>query len=93
MRAPIPKAIQDAPDLRLGLEFVYKSFWELSTARPVGWGPGPIPWTVIRDFADFHQLDQEDFEEFVFLIRAMDQAFLAYHSEQAKKEKSKPGGK
>jgi hypothetical protein len=83
--SPLPKAIRDAPDLALGLEFTYSAFWELSGCRSVGFGIGFIPWSAIADYAKVQELDREDADDFIYLIRAMDRAFVAYNSEAAKK--------
>lgn len=86
-RRPLPRAIANAPELNLGLEFAYSSFWELSSCRPTGWGFGPIPYSTIADFIRAQELDEDDGEDFFYLIRAMDKAFLEYHAE---KENTKP---
>lgn len=83
-KRPLPKAIANAPELNLGLEFVYSSFWELSTTRPTGWGFGPIPWNAIASFCDRYEMDDEESEDFSFLSRAMDRAFLEHHAEKDK---------
>lgn len=92
---PIPKAIQNAPELFLGLEFAYYAFWELNTSRPVGWTAGPLPWWVIHQYAQSQGLDQDEEVDFAAHIRAMDRAFLAYNEEQSRKSstKSKIGSK
>lgn len=88
---PLPKAIQNAPDLLLGLEFVYFAFWELSSCRPVGFSAGPIPWSIIVDFARSHGLSLDEEEDFIYHIRALDHAFLEYSKEQS--EKTKPSAR
>ncbi len=80
---PLPKAIADAPELALGLEFVYHAFWELSSCRSVGFGVGSIPWAAMAEYARFHELAEDDFENFSFLIRAMDKKFLEFHAPKA----------
>jgi hypothetical protein len=88
-RLPIPKAIQNAPDLNLGLELAYMAFWELSTSRPVGWAPGPIPWHVIHEYAMSQHLDEEEKADFVYLIRKMDRAFLEWNEVRQKSGKNR----
>jgi len=82
-RKPFPKSIQNAPRLFMGLELYWDAFWDLSTCRPAGMGAGPIPWSVIRDYAVTFELDQDQEEELYHHIRVMDNAFLEHH---AKKE-------
>lgn len=77
----IPKAIQDAPELDLGLEFTYSAFWELNTCREYGFSSGPIPWTAIKDYAIACDLEAEEIAEFTTLIRAMDNAMLKWNND------------
>lgn len=86
---PLPKAIQDAPELALGLEFTYTAFWEMGTCRPVGFGVGYIPWRDILKYAEHYHLDEEATEDFMFLIRAMDKAFMEQEMEKQKAGKEK----
>jgi hypothetical protein len=86
MHRPLPKAIANAPELNLGLEFVYSAYWDLSTCRDYGWGCGPIPWTSIFDFAKGHELDADETEEFVHLIRSMDKAHLEHINAENEKK-------
>lgn len=48
---------------------------------------GYIPWRDILEYAAFHEIDDEMFPTFNFVIREMDHAFLAWHAKQ------KPAGK
>lgn len=65
------------PDVLPECEFVFSAFWELSTDRPVGMGIGAIPWSSINSFAVRHGIEQiDDFEQFSFLIRAIDAEYL-----------------
>lgn len=80
---PIP---EDAipPELPQECEFVYAAFHELKTDRSGGFSYGPIPWTAIDAYARRFGIDDlEEFEDFVFLIRAMDDV----HLKAAAKEK------
>jgi hypothetical protein len=76
---PLPKAIANAPELELGLEFVYKAFWELSSCRQCGFGIGYIPWPAIAEYAAFYGLEADEFDDFVYQIRAMDKAYVQHH--------------
>lgn len=83
-RQPFPKHIQDAPELLLGLEFTYGAFIELNGEREIGMSCGPIPWSAVASYAVHHELDEEETEDLVQLVREMDAAFLRYHDEEAK---------
>lgn len=81
-----PKWSEDAPEIPFGSEWIYGAFWDLHTCRPYGWGAGPIPWTAMRDYYTAFEMDTDEFEDFAHLIRAMDNAFLAYDREQSTKK-------
>lgn len=61
------------------LAWVLDAFRDLATCRPVGFGPSPIPWTAIHDYASANGVRDED--RFVRLIRAMDEALLLHGKE------------
>lgn len=82
---PLPDVIKNAPELYAGLEFTYAAFLDLSGDRPLGWTPGPIPWSSIMDYAKAHELSGEETEDLLFFIRRMDDAFLRYHESKTKK--------
>lgn len=71
--------MRNAPELRLGLEFYYLAYYELSSERPAGFGPQPIPWRAIRDWADAHGVEGEQLDDLFHHVRALDRAFLRYH--------------
>ena len=66
----------------LGLELYYDAFWDLSTCRPNGMGAGPIPWNVIHDYGSTFTFDTEQMEDLFYLVRVMDNVFLAHHSKK-----------
>lgn len=75
-RSRLPDRILNAPQLRLGLELYYGAFSELSSCRTTGFGAGPIPWSVVQDYADTFVFDDEQTEALHYLIRKMDSAYL-----------------
>lgn len=87
-RTPLPKYIQEAPELLPGLEFFFEAFFELTGDRAVGMGVlGPIPYSSLRQYAVWHGLEGEDIEEFIFMLRAMDREYLAYNLEEQERTK------
>lgn len=76
-----PEAIQDAPDLLLGLGLYYEAYFDLSADRGLN---DRIPWSAMRQYADWLGLEGEDFDRFVYLIKQMDE-------ERAEVVKSKNG--
>jgi hypothetical protein len=60
-----------------GFEFYFDAFRELSTCRPSGLDLAAIPFTAIVDYSRIYELG--DFEDFIYIIRAMDNEFLRLH--------------
>ena len=56
-------------------EFYTDAFAELNTCRSVGMSAGAIPFSEIKEYASIY-VDVEDFDEFLYLIRRMDKAYL-----------------
>jgi hypothetical protein len=67
---PYPKKIRDAPDLEPDNAFYYFAFSHLDTCR--SFELGPIPYTVIRDYAFEYELDEEQIERFFDIIAQVD---------------------
>jgi len=63
-------------------QYYINAFFELGTCRT---DSGPIPFTYIVEFAKIYN-EWEDFEDFLYLIRAMDNAYLDIINEERKKE-------
>lgn len=74
----------------MGLEFTYSAYWDLNTCREYGFSAGPIPWSAIRDYAVAHDLDNDEYEEFSYLIRAMDVANMKWNAAQKEDKTAKP---
>ena len=70
-----PKFIQDAPKLIEGLQIFYDAFVACSTCRG-GMGDGPIPWTVIEQYADRLKADDGLRDLLHYHIRGMDNVAL-----------------
>ena len=73
-----------------GLEFYLEAFRELGTTRGIGMGIGPIPFTAILQYSRLYDVD--DFEEFLFLIRQMDNCYLELEAKRQKAELGKKSG-
>ena len=78
--------------LHQGDEFFIKAFNHLSTERPIGYSIGPIPHSKILAYAERVGLDEDFVDDFVYIIREMDEGYLEWQREQdepARKQKSK----
>ncbi len=75
-----------------GLEFYLDAFRELSTCRPAGLDLGAIPFTAVVEYSKVYEL--EDFDDFFYIIRSMDNTFLKTMDEKSQnKAAEKPKGK
>lgn len=79
----LPGAIQNAPQLEVGLELYFEAFWDLGTHRS-GMGDGPIMWLAIEQYADRLELDEVQRSDLHYYIQAMDEAFHQH------REKTRP---
>lgn len=50
-------------------------------------GPGPIPWTAVNEYAQRYGLDDDEQEDFEYLIGEMDDTYLKYAADRAEKDK------
>lgn len=84
---PLPSKIADAPTLMHGLELYWFAFIELNTDRQIGYGEGPIGWSSIMRWADYHEID--DYEQRADLHRylsAMDAVYLKFRADKIKEK-------
>ena len=65
-----------------GLEFYIVAYRELESCRNSGMDVGPIPFTAILRY--WEKFPTEDFEEFLYLIRQMDDTYLKLESNKSK---------
>lgn len=84
----IPQHIANAPELFLGLELYYDAFWDLSSSRPSGFGPGQIPYREIWEYATLRGFSEEQRDDLLFFIPRMDEEFLKYHQSRLENEQA-----
>lgn len=68
--------------------FYFDAFQELSSCRVSSFRPGPIPFTAIVEYSRLYGIEDE--EEFLFLIREMDNTLLSLESKKHKGNKNGP---
>ncbi len=73
-----------SPELNDGLVFYIDSFFKLTTDRLHEMGP--IPTMAILNFANYYDFNQEEENDLLFFIRAMDNTFLEHVSSENKKK-------
>ena len=66
--------------------FYIDAFRELNSCRDYGMGLGPIPFTAIAEYAKIYEV--EDFDEFLYYIRVMDNQFIKSQNGRASKERN-----
>ena len=81
---PLPDRIQNKPRLFEGLQFTLESFFQLDSERHHGNGLQRIPWSSIVAYASHHGMDYEETEEFIYLIRQMDESVLQRMTKEQK---------
>ena len=81
---PLPERIKNAPSLHFGLELYYSAFWELSTCRPQP--HMPIPWLAMRQYADSEGIAPDVFEDFVPILRMVDDWYLNWQHQRTKQD-------
>jgi hypothetical protein len=66
------KIYADAPTRDFAVSLCLRAWADLSTCRSIGMATGPIPWTSIIEWADFHELDREAAQILAHVIRQLD---------------------
>ena len=69
---PIPDKIANKPKLAWGLELYLFSFYELQFDRNQN---DTIPWTVITQYASFHDFSREQTERLIYFVRELDRVY------------------
>jgi hypothetical protein len=88
---PLPDWVENEPLLHPGDEFILSAFYHLSSCRHFGGEvPGPIPWNRVIQYAERAELDKENTQFLVFVIREMDAAYLEWYGRQVKKKLNPP---
>jgi len=81
----IPNSIQNAPELRMGLQLYFSGFLDLSNCRSAGMVEGPIPWTAIQAYCVWMELDEETSLNMHYHIGKLDE--VRYKHLRSKEEK------
>lgn len=70
---PIPERIANAPELPAGLQLYLQAFFELDSERSE---LAPIPWSSIVQYAKAYELDEEQTQDLIDIIRKVDSAHI-----------------
>lgn len=55
----------------------------------MGFGVGCIPIGAVYDYIRFHEIPEEDQQDFIYLLRMMDKDYMKYVEEKSPKPKTK----
>jgi hypothetical protein len=77
--------LENEPQLQEHLFFEWRAFSDLSRDRQSGFSTGRIPWTSFDRYAVREDINGDDFRRFVYLMCAMDEAFLSNIEEKRSK--------
>lgn len=59
---------------------MYLSAWlDLDSSRPAGSNLARIPWTAVNDYCTRLGFDNEQYEDMLYYIQAMDTAYITAH--------------
>lgn len=57
----------------------------------MGFGVGCIPIGAVYDYIRFHEIPEQDQQDFIYLLRMMDKDYMKYVEEKSPKTKGKKG--
>ena len=87
--APLPAVIENAPQLFRGLEVYLQAFFDLDSERNHGMGAMAIPWSSIVKYAEFQRMDDDQTQDLLYFVRAMDSWNLDRIVKDQKRERPK----
>ena len=90
-KMPIPKSIQNAPDLTLGLQLFYEAFSDLSSSRVSGMEEGLIGWSTIQDYCERLDLSEEQTADMHYHINELDLARRKFLNDKEDKRSGNSG--
>lgn len=71
-RQPLPDRIANAPTLYIGSQFYIDAYFDLDAERSHSMGPTAIPRSAIVAYAAEYDLEDEEKDDLIYLIRRMD---------------------
>ena len=72
----LPKQWQNSPKVEDRYEWLFTAFFELTSCRSVGFGVGPIPWTAMKLYADYLELDETEFYFMRIVLSRLDAVYI-----------------
>lgn len=87
----LKKRAKKRPKLAFGLDFFYEAFWNLCTERVFNEVILNIAWSKIQEYADYWEMDFEESEQFHYLMKKMDDAYVKNMRKKGKKDNKNNG--
>ena len=56
---------------------------DLSSERVSGFGPGPIPWSKVKDYAIAYEYTPEQLDDLYYFVRSLDNTYLRWESNKS----------
>lgn len=78
---PIPDKLANPPQIALGTEFYIGAYFELDTERSKSMGTERIPFSSILYYGQYMGFIDDALDDFVYLMRAIDNAMLKQENE------------
>lgn len=80
--------MENRPELYPDLVPVWEAFVLLSPSRNMGWGAGAIPLTEVRAYCEMFEIEPEEREDLLYLLRALDEEYLKSTNEKGKQKRT-----
>jgi len=80
--------LENRPELYPDLVPVWEAFVLLSPSRNMGWGAGAIPLTEVRAYCEMFEIEPEEREDLLYLLRALDEEYLKSTNEKGKQKRT-----
>lgn len=87
------KALEAQPELDDAASLCVRAWGDLGTCRALGMTSGPIPWTAILAWADFHGLDHDATMLLSSVIRRLDLEHFEREESRRRQEEAKARAK
>jgi hypothetical protein len=84
---PIPKKLENPPELWPHNALYFNAFLDLNTSRALGFGAGPLSWQAIHEYCIANGFDEEQYDNAHFLLRQMDTLFLTLMDKKERQKK------
>lgn len=81
--------MENRPELYPDLVPVWEAFVLLSPSRNSGWGAGAIPLSEVKAYCEMFDIEGDDREELLILLRALDDEYLKSTNEKGKRKGAK----